>query len=321
MYLRLLQIRDIADVNGYVGLVARAERQRGRLEAARDSGSNVAQDRAGRAARAAIRLAGLDENAPGREAAERGYADVIRLVMDHAGEIPFIESQIKYFHSQLFRHDPEATHRRQYRREGMEPDGAAWGLPAAPPADTVPQEMARLVSWTREVLESEQLHPLLAIATFLYRFLWLRPFADGNARLALALAAYLLDLYGYDHLRGVPVEEIFAERREALVEALRTASAEEREDATPWVHFFVDTVCAAQERAIEQPDPEPPPRLSPRHSRLLDVMRERKAAKIGDLLPLVDTPRATLKKDLRALVDAGHITTEGVRKGTVYYLK
>jgi hypothetical protein len=50
-------------------------------------------------------------------------------------------------------------------------------------------------------------------------------------------------------------------------------------------------------------------------------MRERKAAKIGDLLPVLATPRATLKKDLRALVDAGYLVSEGVRKGTVYHLR
>jgi len=37
-----------------------------------------------------------------------------------------------------------------------------------------------------------------------------------------------------------------------------------------------------------------------------------------DLLPALAIPRATLKKDLRALVDAGRLSTTGVRKGTVY---
>ena len=167
MYLRLLQIRDADDLARYVALVARAERLRGRLETrptAPNSGSNIAPDFVARASTAAVRACGAGGEAETGDAAARGYGDVIRLVMDHAGEIPFTESQIKYFHSLLLRYDPSAAgHRRQYR-----PDPA------------VAAEMARLVGWTRETLETERLHPLLTIGVFLCRFLVVRPFASGR---------------------------------------------------------------------------------------------------------------------------------------------
>jgi Fic family protein len=170
------------------------------------------------------------------------------------------------------------------------------------------------------MLEAGEFHPLLAIGTFLARFLWLRPFAAGNRRLGFALAVYLLDSYGYTHVRQASLEEVLDERREAGAEALREASGE-REDATAWVHFLLDAVSESQRRALERLAGGTTPRLTPRLSRLLDAMRERRAAKIGDLLPVLQTPRATLKKDLRALVDAGYLVSEGVRKGTVYHVR
>jgi hypothetical protein len=299
MYLPLLQIRDATDLARYVALVARADRLRGRLDARPvepNSGSNVAPDFVARAAGAAMRACGQAVDDAAAEAATRGYSDLIRLVMDHAGEVPFIESQVKYFHSLLLRHDASAAgHRRQYR-----------------PDEPIGREMPELVAWTREMLETGRLHALLAIGVFLFRFLAIRPFAGGNARLALALAVYLLDRYGYTHVRIVPFEETVAERREAFAAAA--------EDSAAWVCVFLDAVCESEAIALDRTDPAASVRLSPRLGRLLEVMRERKAAKIGDLLPVLATPRATLKKDLRALVDAGYLTAEGVRKGTVYHI-
>jgi len=318
VYLRLLQIRDIDDVNGYLALVARAERMRGQLDAIAGSGSGIAPDLVGRATAAALRLS--DRESDG--AAEEGYGDVLRLVMGHSGEVPFAESQIKYFHSLLLRHDPTAAgHRRQYRSADVPPTGGgAWATSEAHAADKAAAEMPRLVSWTRETIETEALHPLMTIGLFLGRFLCLRPFAAGNTRLALALAVYLLDSYGYGHVRHASLEEVFDERREAGAAALAEAAGE-REDATAWVRFVVDAVCESERRALERLAPGSVLRLTPRQTRVLEAMHERRAAKIGDLLPVLDTPRATLKKDLRALVDAGYLVSEGVRKGTVYHVR
>ena len=307
MYLRLLQIREPADVARYVALVAHAERLRGRLEAHPGravNGSNMAPEIVLRASEAAVRACPTPDGAETDAAAARGYGDIIRLVIDHPGEIPFTESQIKYFHSLLLRHDPAtAAHRRQYRAD-----------------EAVAREMPRLVAWARETIESKELHPLLAIGVFLGRFLALRPFAVGNGRLALALGGYLLDLYGYGAVRAAPIEEVVAERRDEVGIAIEAAGGD-REDATAWVHAFVEIVAEAEQRVLDGAGTGEAARLSPRLGRLLDLMRERRAAKIGDLLPVLETPRATLKKDLRALVDAGHLTTEGVRKGTVYFVR
>jgi hypothetical protein len=143
--------------------------------------------------------------------------------------------------------------------------------------------------------------------------------APVRGRLGLALAVYLLDSYGYGHVRQASLEEVLDERRDDGTAALGEACGE-REDATAWVHFLLDAVAESQRRGLDRCSAGPSMRLTPRQSRLLDAMRERRAAKIGDLLPILETPRATLKKDLRALVDAGLLVSEGVRKGTVYHL-
>ena len=273
--------------------------------------------------------------------AVRGYAEVIRLFMAHGSDLPFAESQIKYLQSLLLRHDAESDGARRRYRDGHRPPrvgGGWWATGPVSPRQDIAGEMAELVSWSRETLDSQALHPLLVCGLFLGRFMAIRPFAIGNTRLVFALAVYFLDRYGYSHVRVTPFEEVLDEGRESAAEAL-LALGGDRDDAGPWIRWFLAAVAASQDRALAvvaaRPDIAPKDeavapavqvgaggleRLHPRAERILAAMRERGAAKIGELLPVVGAPRATVKKDLRALVDAGRLVTRGVRKGTVYYV-
>lgn len=342
MYIRLLQIREFSDVGRYLDPISRIERSLGRFTElrGRSFGSVIAPHVLEQSAAASVELSGLGAETDQAKALALGVADTLRVVMAHGGDLPFTESQIKYVHSLLLRHDPDAgAIRRKYRTDAPPPTDLT--LDSAPQAASVPDEMAKLVAWTRAQLETNELHPVLVIGVFLYRFLVIRPFADANGRLARILAVFLLDICGYTFVQNVSLDALVVERRPECAAAL-AASGGDRADATAWLQFFLELVAELGRRAIDSIDtpprrfqaavpapvePAPAPvavvnsvRLSPRQARLLEVMRERRAAKIGDLLPILETPRATLKKDLRGLVDAGLLVAEGVRKGTVYHV-
>lgn len=349
MYIRLLQIRDFEDVSRYLTLVSAVERASerfGLLCAHTQYGPNIAQSKIIASSSALAELLGrplqheqvtaLLEVRPlaptnSLDAAIPGYADLLRLILDHSDEIPFLESQVKYFHSILLRHDgATASHRRMYRQQALTASWwSDWGLDEAPKAGVAAAEMPRLVQWTQQVLSDGSVPALIAIAVFLYRFLVLRPFVTGNGRLAMALAFFLLDRSGYKHVRYTSIETLISERQADCAEALRQSqhAAGDREDATPWVFLFLNLVAESTRRAMEaipepstlQPKPEPELRLHPRHRQILQAMDEKRSAKIGDLLADLKIPRATLKRDLKDLVNAGYVTSEGIRKGTVYH--
>jgi Fic family protein len=339
VYVRLLQIRDMDDVSRFLSGVAACERLRGRLEHLgpdADSESRVLSE----STTSAVRMSGfelegghvrtlLDQRpplpSPGIEAAVIGYADLIRLVMAQGADIPFTESQIKYFHSQLLRWEPTAD-RRRYRAEA--PAGI-WGFGGGPSPAAVQSEMPRLVTWTQEQLAGDGLHPLLAIPVFLYRFLVLRPFAAANRRLAMVLAVFLLDKSGFRFVRRSSFEAAMERRRDEMLEAFRQvrASVDTREDVSPWIDVWFKVVLDCAERveavpprAVRRAVATPPPgRLTPRQLRILEVVQRMGGAKIGELLGELGLARATVKKDLRGLVDAGQLLAYGQRKGTIYY--
>jgi Fic family protein len=253
------------------------------------------------------------------EAAFRGYAELLRLVMAHHSEIPFLESQIKYFQSLLLKYDVTASsHRRAYRRSGVEMGRTeVWGLPGAPSAEIASREVAHVIAWARAELDSGEIPPCVVIALFIHKFLVLRPFADANGRLALALANYLLIKVGHTHLRSVSLEVAVEARRDECAFALLQSA---RGDTTPWVGYFLSIVADTQRLACEAlaARRELTP-LTPRQERLLGALRERGTAKIGDLIVATSVPRATAKKDLRRLLELGYIVATGIGKATVYH--
>lgn len=101
----------------------------------------------------------------------------------------------------------------------------------APPSDT-PAEMARLMNELRTP-EFVAAHPVVQAAYAHYAFVCIHPFADGNGRVARALASVFL----YRN-PGVPLV-VFADQRDRYIDVLEAA---DRRDHTPLVGFFAERV-------------------------------------------------------------------------------
>lgn len=340
MLLDLLGIRDDPDTARLLNAVRCVERALSRLDTVSGPdpfGSNIAPAAFARAVASSVRLSGIavqtedvaallasesTESSPVAVAAARGIADALHAVLDRPGDLPLSESQLKYLQSLLLRHDAgAAAFRRQYRREGAD-------------APSIPVSLAKLIVWTKAQLDgdsepSERLPASVVIATFAWRLFEIRPFAVGNGRLARTVVAQLLVQYGYGFQSVEPVEVTLEQRAAELKAALDVR------DAVGWIAVFLEALAASANAAADAIAASSPQGesagsvpaameaavclpLTPRQERVLSAMHERGAAKIGDLLASLGIPRATLKKDLRALVDAGRLSSTGVRKGTVY---
>ncbi len=101
----------------------------------------------------------------------------------------------------------------------------------APPSDT-PAEMARLTDELRTP-EFINAHPVAQAAYAHYAFVCIHPFADGNGRVARALASVFLY-----RSPGVPLV-IFADQRDGYIDALEIA---DRGDPEPFVRFIAERV-------------------------------------------------------------------------------
>ncbi|MCY7351042.1 MAG: Fic family protein [Cytophagaceae bacterium] len=262
-----------------------------------------------------------------------GYFEALDLILDHASDIDLTEAYLGQLHGILLRHsDKDQRHRGHYKRLSNQvvahyPDGSQRVIfqPTAP--HLTGKEVQELLAWVRTQLEQQHLHPLVIIGTFVYEFLSIHPFQDGNGRLSRLLTTLLLLRTGYEFAQYVSFENVVESRK---VEYFRVLMAGQQHRGTPqevigeWMLFFLDCLemlvlrleakyTLARERGGY---------LNERQRQLLDALRQNQPAKIGDLARrLTEVSVNTLKKDLRYLHEQGVLEKIGERKATAYRVR
>lgn len=172
-----------------------------------------------------------------------GYRDVLARI--HTGQVglPITPSSILSLHADLYTYVPgeggQWKQRDNVIRQTL-PDGRDVVRFVPLPADETPEAVGELCQRFSEVWEAEQVDRLLVIDAFVFDFLCIHPFADGNGRLARLLTLLLLYAAGYEVGRYVSMERIIEETKETYYEALwRSSQRWERgqHNLAPWHQY------------------------------------------------------------------------------------
>ena len=111
-----------------------------------------------------------------------------------------------------------------------------------------PQAMELLIKEYRNCTDQLNLEPLLVIPAFIFDFLCIHPFRDGNGRTARLLTLQLLYHFGYEVGRYISLERIFEQSRESYYETLQESSTnwhEGNHNIMPWINYFWGTLLRA----------------------------------------------------------------------------
>lgn len=292
-----------------------------RIEGARMSDAEVAR-----------LIRGLKTKPPkGRDAEEvAGYADLLGRIFDGYKTLKLTEGQILQFHEILL-HFSSKDELEKGRYKSSDNIVIARGdageevvLFRPTPPYLVKKEMDDVLAWTHASLQKKALHPILVIGSFIFEFLAIHPFHDGNGRLSRALTNLLLLQSGYAYVPYVSLEEIVEERKEQYYLSLRGAQRHhktEREDITTWLLFLLDALMSQAEAArnlIERNEPEQV--LSERQLavlRLFDAGVTQSPKKLFELLK-GEVPLPTIKQSLARLVTLRLIKRVGLGRSTRY---
>ncbi|GAA4413975.1 Fic family protein [Nibrella viscosa] len=262
-----------------------------------------------------------------------GYFEALDLILDHAKDIALTESYIKQLHGILLRYsDKDQRHRGSYKTLSNRvvanyPDGTQRIIFNTTAPHLTESEMHAMVGWIAKALEQGQIHPLLVIGLFVYEFLSIHPFQDGNGRLSRLLTTLLLLKTGYDFVQYVSFETIIEQRKADYYRALMAGQqyrSTEKEVVGEWMVFFLDclhmlTVRLESKYAVYQ---QKGGYLNERQRQVLTWLQERQPAKLSDLATcLPDVSINTLKKDLQYLVQQGIVERIGRSKATMYLIK
>jgi Fic family protein len=190
-----------------------------------------------------------------------GYLEVLELVLGSYEHMPLTEALILQLHRDMLKYSVRDERQRgRYkfgpnRVEAKDPGGNVVGIIFDPtPPHLTPKAMEELMQWWHWAAQNSHKHPLLRIGSFIFEFLAIHPFQDGNGRASRLLTNLLLLQSGYAFSALVSHEKLIEGRKADNYLALnRTQSTwqSETENIHPWLEFFLQIILSQAKGALE----------------------------------------------------------------------
>ena len=193
-----------------------------------------------------------------------------------------------------------------------------------PPACDVPILMSELVAWINAPAD---IHAVLVSGIAQFQLVHIHPFLDGNGRTSRLLSTLCLYRAGYDFKRLFAISEYYDRDRSAFYKAIQSVR-ESGMDMTGWIEFYTVGL-ATQMNEIKEKGTRIIQRdllvrkhsLNERQSRILNLLMAARQCAIQDIeTAFPETPRRTLQRDLKKLVDSELIEAKGATHQLVYTL-
>jgi Fic family protein len=277
-------------------------------------------------------LKGLKTESPKNRDEEEvaGYADLIGRIFENWEDLKLSENWILQFHKILLNFsEKDKIHRGQYKTADntvvmIDKSGSQAALFKPSPPYLVKSEMQDIIEWTNEQLKSRKFHPILVIANFIFEFLAIHPFRDGNGRMSRALTNLLLLKSGYSYIPYVSLDQIIEETKTDYYLALRATQKNHKtknEDITPWLMYFLGALLEQTKRVENLMNGDQPENLlSEKQMKIYNLFNSKKEMGVAEINKLLKgtIPLVTIKQVLSRLVSRNLLERIGEGRGTRY---
>lgn len=190
-----------------------------------------------------------------------GYLKCLESVFNNYNNMPINESSILALHNDmLIFSERDVRHKGQYkfgsnRVEAKDATGNIAGVIFDPtPPYLVKKEMQELIDWYLWASTTKAKHPLILIANFIFEYLAIHPFQDGNGRTSRLLTNLMLLQQGYLFTQIVSHERIIEANKMDYYLALNKTQSTwktDSEDITPWLQFFLNIIKSQSTQALK----------------------------------------------------------------------
>jgi len=256
-----------------------------------------------------------------------GYFETLDLISDSYDDISITENSLKNLHNILLNHsEKDGWHKGDYKQhsnavEAQLPDGTKQIIFKTTDAGFPTEDaMRQLIDWYKKDNET---HPLVKSALFVYDFVSIHPFQDGNGRLSRLISSLLLLKHGYNWIQYVSFEHEIESRKTEYYRVLRNCQSQRpNENVTEWVKFFFGALNNIQQqlmRKLEFQGVET--KLSPREKSILTFISNHAGCKSGEIAKRLGIPSPTIKRILPELIEKKLIERHGIGPGTNYSLR
>lgn len=190
-----------------------------------------------------------------------GYIECLEVIFANYQDMPLRESLILQLHDEMLNHsDKDSRHKGNYkfgsnRVEAKDHSGNIVGIIFEPtPPHLVKKEMHELVDWYNWATSTKAKHPLILIANFIFEYLAIHPFQDGNGRTSRLLTNLLLLQNGYAFAQVVSHERIIEANKVDYYLALNKTQSTwktDKENIAPWLLYFLDIMKKQSSQALK----------------------------------------------------------------------
>ena len=270
----------------------------------------------------------LNKTAP-RNRNEReiaGYRDVLTAIHENYNYIPLRPSPILELHKDLYKYSNAAIGGR-YRNNAIaagEKSREDILQICSEPESTclIPDAVEVLCQTYNDVLQKQDIDPLLMVPLFILDFLCIQPFADGNGRMSRLLMLLMLERLGYFIGQYISIEKLIDESKESYNKALNESSAGwSTGDNTvlPFVRYLLIIVLTAYNTFFEQAEVLTAKGVS-KPNRVREMIRKTsgQVTKAQIMKKCTDISQKTVERALKEMLDQGDIIKIGGGRYTSY---
>jgi len=253
-----------------------------------------------------------------------GYFEVMDLISESYENISLSESHVKSLHNNLMKYSAkDQWHKGNYKQhsnavEASFPDGTRQIVFQTTEAGFATEDAIRqLLNW----YDSEtEVHPLVKVASFVYDFLSVHPFQDGNGRLSRLISTFLLLKNGYKWIQYVSFEHEIESRKNEYYQILRSCQAQRpNEDVTIWIQFFLSCLSNIQSQLMTKLHKSGlETQLSPKEKSIYSIIQNRPNIQSGEISKKLAIPAPTVKRVLSELLNKELIEKQGNGRNVSY---
>jgi Fic family protein len=259
-----------------------------------------------------------------------GYADLIGRIFDNWRTIKLSENWIFQFHNILLHFsEKDQSHKGKYKSAPntvvmKNKQGQEVILFDPTPPHLVKSQMETIIDWANKQFETGEVHPVLVTANFVFEFLAIHPFKDGNGRLSRALTNLLLLKAAYSYVPYVSLDEIIEETKADYYLALRATQKNHKtndQDISPWLEYFLDALLAQTVRARKLMEEDQPEKfLSEKQLQIYHLFDTHEILSVSSIEALLkgNIPVATIKQALSRLVKSKLLERVGQARSSRY---
>lgn len=262
-----------------------------------------------------------------------GYYEVLELILDAHDDIELTKNNIHHLHRTLLQaSSKDEYHRGSYKKVTNKviakyPGGSEKVIFNTTEPFRVDKEMDDVIKWTNDNLNSNIYHPLIVISTFVYEFLSIHPYQDGNGRLSRLLTTLLLLRSDYDFMNYASMETEIEKRKKEYYKVLMNCQKDrssDKENISSWIIYFLkmlrESIDILESRFEEITNTKS--YLTDRQKKIIAYMKTNEPVKTIDIYNELKYENIhSIRKDISYLKSENLIRQVGKGKSTIYYLK